>query len=170
MARETIPLNPDTIPFAEGAPSDELQVEAFGDNEVLIGDPELDFVEEVGTDFDSNIAELIPEEELDQANTQRIMNRIEHTKLRAIVSEITICFDPDDGETLIDSDALLMSQYKEFESILAGCLADQEQPKKDGDKSKWIIRMEMNAEEMLDRGITMEDVNFAIRNASTANS
>lgn len=107
---------------------------------------------------------LIPEEELDQANTQRIMNRIEHTKLRAVVSEITICFDPDDGETLIDSDELLMSQYKEFESILAGCLADQEQPKKDGDKSKWIIRMEMNAEEMLDRGITMEDVNFAIRN------
>ena len=66
MAREPILLNPDTIPFAEGAPSDELQVEAFGDDEVLIGDPELDFAEEISTDFDSNIAELIPEEDLNR--------------------------------------------------------------------------------------------------------
>ena len=35
----------------------------------------------------------------------------------------------------------------------------------DEDKSKWVIRMELNAEEMLDRGLNMDDINFAIKNA-----
>ena len=30
-------------------------------------------------------------------------------------------------------------------------------------KSKWIIRIELNVEEMLDRAITMDDINFAIK-------
>ena len=46
------------IPFAEGAPPDELQVETVGD-EVLIGDPELDNIEEVESSFDENLAEQI---------------------------------------------------------------------------------------------------------------
>ena len=43
----------DPIPFAEGAPPDNLQVEDFGDD-VLIGDPMLDVVEEEPTEFDAN--------------------------------------------------------------------------------------------------------------------
>ena len=46
----------DPIPFAEGAPPDDLQVENFGD-EVLIGDPALDIVPQVEMDFDANLAE-----------------------------------------------------------------------------------------------------------------
>ena len=46
------------IPFAEGAPPDELQVETVGD-EVLIGDPELDKIEDVESSFDENLAEQI---------------------------------------------------------------------------------------------------------------
>ncbi len=32
-------------------------------------------------------------------------------------------------------------------------------------KSKWVLRMKMNAEEMLDRNITMDDVHYALQNA-----
>jgi len=66
MAREPIPFQPDAIPFAESAPADDLQVESFGEDEVLIGDPNLDFVEEISTEFDSNLAEIIDEDELDK--------------------------------------------------------------------------------------------------------
>ena len=65
MAREPIPFQPDAIPFAESAPADDLQVESFGEDEVLIGDPSLDFVDEISTAFDSNLAEIIDEKELD---------------------------------------------------------------------------------------------------------
>jgi len=52
------------IPFAEGSPPDDLQIEDFGDDEVLIGDPELDIMQDVDSEFDSNLAEEIPEKEL----------------------------------------------------------------------------------------------------------
>ena len=66
MAREPIPFQPDAIPFAESAPADDLQVESFGEDEVLIGDPNLDFVDEISTAFDANLAEVIGEKELDK--------------------------------------------------------------------------------------------------------
>ena len=53
-----------SIPFAEGAPPDELVVEPFGKDEVLVGDPDLDAVKESDDDFDSNIAEQLDEKEL----------------------------------------------------------------------------------------------------------
>ena len=37
MARQPINIQPDPVPFAEAAPADDLQVEAFGEDEVLIG-------------------------------------------------------------------------------------------------------------------------------------
>ena len=55
----------DPIPFAEGAPPDNLQVEDFGDD-VLIGDPMLDVVEEEPTEFDANLAMVIDQSDLDK--------------------------------------------------------------------------------------------------------
>jgi hypothetical protein len=52
------------IPFAEGAPSDNLKVEQIGNNEVLIGDPELDIKQDIDTEFDANLAEDINDKEL----------------------------------------------------------------------------------------------------------
>jgi len=66
MARQPIPLQPDAIPFAESAPADDLQVESFGEDEVLIGDPQLDAIPEIDTEFDANIAELIDQDQLDR--------------------------------------------------------------------------------------------------------
>ena len=53
------------IPFAEGSPPDDLKVEEIGDD-VLIGDPELDIVEEAESSFDENLAEQIDEKELNR--------------------------------------------------------------------------------------------------------
>jgi len=107
---------------------------------------------------------LFSQEELEQENAQRIMHRIEHTKLREVVNSISICFDPDDSQTLIETDAELLEQYAEFENVLTGCLSEEDTIN-EKDKSRWIIRMELNAEEMLDRNLTVDDINFAIKNA-----
>jgi DNA-directed RNA polymerase II subunit RPB1 len=105
---------------------------------------------------------LFPDEERSKDNAQSIMTRIEHTKLRSIVKSVDICFDPDDMTTLIQNDGLLMEQYQRFEQELAECAGvDVDNP---DSRSKWILRMEMNAEEMLDRNITMDDVHYAIQN------
>ena len=56
MARKPVAIQQQTVPFSEGAPADDLQVETIGD-EVLIGDPELDKAVEVDSTFDENLAE-----------------------------------------------------------------------------------------------------------------
>ena len=67
MARE-----PQVIPFAEGMPADEFQVEEIGNDEVLVGDPSLDIIEEQESSFDQNLAETIDAKELNAVASQLI--------------------------------------------------------------------------------------------------
>jgi DNA-directed RNA polymerase II subunit RPB1 len=113
---------------------------------------------------------LFPNEEQDQENAKTLMHKLEHTKLRSIVDTVKICFDPDDLHTLIEEDKEIMEQYKEFETLVDECNGDegttQEDPGQgENNKSKWIIRLTFNVEEMLDRNLTMDDVHFAVKNA-----
>ena len=55
----------ENIPFAEGAPPDDLQVEFVGDD-VLIGDPDSDLPPETDSSFDDNLAEEIDQKTLDR--------------------------------------------------------------------------------------------------------
>ena len=97
----------------------------------------------------------------DKANTIQYM--LEHTKLSEIVTSVSICFDPDDMNTLILEDALTMSQYRDFENLVDECIGETGEDV--NEKSKWIIRMEMDPEVMLEKNITMDDVNFTLNNA-----
>jgi len=95
-----------------------------------------------------------------QEAAQDILHTIEYTKLYDIVKKITICFDPDNLQTLIEYDKVLMEQYNEVNNFINDCL---EQPQEDKQKSKWVIRMELNEIDMLDKDITMSDIHFALK-------
>jgi DNA-directed RNA polymerase II subunit RPB1 len=87
---------------------------------------------------------------------------LEHTKLVDVVKSVQICFDPNDRNTTIVDDSLLMEQYYEFEEMMEECMETEFD--KTVQKSKWILRMEMDAEALLDKNITMDDIHFAISN------
>ena len=106
---------------------------------------------------------LKPEEDHDREKAQVLANMIEHTQLREVVESVEICFDPDDLNTLIANDHDSISQFKEFENMLAAC-AGVEVAESTTDKSKWVIRMEIHKETMLEKNITMEDVHYAVKN------
>jgi len=106
---------------------------------------------------------LKEEEETQKEKAQTIMYMIEHTKLVEIVKSIEICFDPDDLNTLISEDKDTIQQYRAFESMVASC-AEVNLTNDENEKSKWIIRMEMDPEVMLEKNITMDDVNFTLNN------
>ena len=65
--------------------------------------------------------------------------------------------------TLILEDVLTMSQYRDFENLVDECIGEIGEDV--NEKSKWIIRMEMDPEVMLEKNITMDDVNFTLNNA-----
>jgi len=93
---------------------------------------------------------------------QELKYSLEYTSLKDITRSVSICFDPDDLETLIDEDKPLMAEYAAFSELVAGCGADFDD---DSEKSKWIIRFEMDRDSMLDKNINMDDVHFAIEHS-----
>ena len=107
---------------------------------------------------------LKQEDEKDREKAQGIMYMLEHTKLKEMVSSIEICFDPDDMNTLINQDESTMQQYRAFETMVDECM-EATVSEDTNERSKWIIRMEMNPEVMLEKNITMDDVNFVLKNS-----
>jgi DNA-directed RNA polymerase beta' subunit len=104
-----------------------------------------------------------PEDETEREKAQSIMYMLEHTKLQELVSSIEVCFDPDDLNTLIEEDKETMLQYREFENMMDDCA--NAQIADNNEKSKWIIRMVMNPEVMLEKNITMDDINFTLKSS-----
>ena len=102
-------------------------------------------------------------DEEDQDKATKFANMLEHTKLVDVVKSVQICFDPNDKATTIEEDRLLMEQFYEFENMIQEC---SEESADDGQgKSKWIVRIEMDAESLLDKNITMDDIHFTISNS-----
>ena len=115
---------------------------------------------------------LKKEDETERERAQTIMYMLEHTKLKEIVKGVELCFDPDDLNTLIDSDKSTLEQYRAFEALIDECATNDlveggggGKEGQENDKSKWIIRMEMDPTIMLEKNITMDDVNFTLKSA-----
>jgi DNA-directed RNA polymerase beta' subunit len=105
---------------------------------------------------------LKPEDERQKDKAHTIMYMLEHTKLEEIVKLTEICFDPDNLNTLIDEDKDCIEQYKAFENLVNEC-NEVSLESGETEKSKWIIRMIMDPEVMLEKNITMDDVNFTLK-------
>jgi len=124
---------------------------------------------------------LHPEDEIDKSRAITITHMLEHTNLQQIVDEVQICFDPNDDNTLIEEDIEFMKQYREFNEIITiqnntnsnlnvDETEQQQQSKTKNkkinnqlfEKSKWILRMKFKRDIMLEKNITMDDVNYTI--------
>lgn len=122
---------------------------------------------------------------------QEFIPMIEHTKFSEVVDTVEVCFDPDDLNTLVEQDRVVMTQYQDFEKLIEECVRDSViagtggVPNVPGEttaaaaaggggsaaassattKSKWIIRIKIDPEAMLDKKLTMDDIHFAIKNS-----
>jgi DNA-directed RNA polymerase beta' subunit len=65
---------------------------------------------------------LKDKEQESTARSQQIQYIVENTTLRDIVLSSSICFDPDELNTLIECDMQLMEQYKRFEQMMEECV------------------------------------------------
>jgi DNA-directed RNA polymerase II subunit RPB1 len=114
----------------------------------------------------STTIHLKSDENTDRVRAQEIKYTLEYTSLREITSSVSICFDPDDLQTLIDEDKPLMEEYAQFSSLISECAGKTNfDDDEDDGKSKWIVRFELDRESMLDKNINMDDVHFAIQHS-----
>ena len=106
---------------------------------------------------------LKPMDETDQDKASQFATRISHTKLIDIVKSVQVCFDPNPTATHIVEDQLFLEQFFEFEKMIEDCM---ESPSGNTpSRSKWIIRIEMDQESLIDKNINMDDIHFAISNS-----
>ena len=105
-----------------------------------------------------------PEDETQKEKAHSIMYMLEHTKLEEIVQSVEICFDPDDLNTSIEEDRETILQYKEFERMVSEC-TETSFHNDENEKSKWILRMTLDPEVMLEKNISMDDVYFTLKNS-----
>ena len=108
---------------------------------------------------------LKPYDETDRDRAIAFANMIEYTKLVDVVKSVKICFDPFDKGTNIEEDKKWLEEFYEFEQIMEECIGEDKEETK-LKKSKWVLRMEMDAEILLDKNITIDDIHFAIKNSS----
>ena len=132
---------------------------------------------------------LKPNDELSSDRAEGVSLLIGYMKLSEIVKGVKIMFDPRDD--VIPEDNLLIKRYLEFEQQVLDCnqadpltqdatasvteptenttkkrgkkaAAQKTQQEIEENKSKWVIRLEFDAETMLNKNITMDDVYFVL--------
>jgi DNA-directed RNA polymerase beta' subunit len=107
---------------------------------------------------------LNPNDESNKDAAADMIPFIELTRLEDIVKSVEICFDPSDSpnETKITADRLILAQYAEFQRMLKE-VGGEDETECERERSKWILRMEMDRESMYEKRVTMDDVHFAIK-------
>ena len=91
-----------------------------------------------------------------------IMSMIEYTTLKHLLRTIEIVYDPKDAG-IVDEDDFVKKQFSEFERLMKECNEEEDDDEKLS--HNWVIRMEMDPETMLEKNITMDDVNYTLKTA-----
>jgi DNA-directed RNA polymerase II subunit RPB1 len=112
-----------------------------------------------------------PAEETSREYARDAMNKLERTSLMELLETSEICFDPDDMNTLIKRDEVLMTKFNLFDDMITNCnITDADSNSTDApvvvkkkDRSKWVMRLTFDKETMFDKNITMDDIYFAIQ-------
>jgi DNA-directed RNA polymerase II subunit RPB1 len=102
---------------------------------------------------------LKPEYRQSKDKAREVVQDLELTILRNITEKVAIYWDASDSSTVIDEDKMLMEFYKMFEQ---GLLEDEGSATEE-QWSKWVLRLELNREEMFNRNISIQDIVFVIK-------
>ena len=85
----------------------------------------------------------------DKKKCKEILNTVETTYFKDIVSSTKIYYDPDDFNTTIEEDKLFLATYQEF--------VNQEMISVEN-LSPWLLRMEFEKEKLVEYDISMIDI------------
>ena len=102
---------------------------------------------------------LKPEYRSNKDKAREVVQDLELAVLRSITNKVSIYWDEKDDTTVVDDDKDLMKFYKLFEE---GLMADEGLEET---WSKWVLRLELNREEMFNRNISMQEVVSVTKNA-----
>jgi hypothetical protein len=95
---------------------------------------------------------LKPEYRKNKDKAREVVQDLELTVLRNITDKVAIYWDENDERTVVQEDLQLMSFYRQFEMDTQSA-----------NWSKWMLRLELNREEMFNRNISIQEVVSVIK-------
>ena len=101
---------------------------------------------------------LKPEYRNNKDKAREVVQDLELTVLRNITEKVAIYWDGNNDDTVIDEDRELMKFYRLFEENVMSEEGVAEV------WSKWVLRLELNREEMFNRNISMQEIVSVIKN------
>jgi DNA-directed RNA polymerase II subunit RPB1 len=101
---------------------------------------------------------LKPEYRNNKDKAREVVQDLELTVLRNITDKVGIYWDEKDSETVIEDDRELMEFYNLFQQEL---IADEKIDEEN--LSKWVLRLELNREEMFNRNISIQEIVTVIK-------
>ena len=93
-----------------------------------------------------------PEYRQSKEKARELVQDLELTLLRSITNKVAIYWDPKDENTVIEEDRQLINFYREIEEVGNNRTSQM-----------WLLRLELNREEMFNKNISMADVVFVIQ-------
>jgi DNA-directed RNA polymerase II subunit RPB1 len=95
---------------------------------------------------------LLPEYANNKTKAREVAQELELTLLRDMTVKTAIYYDPTDTNSILKEDRELLAFYKLFELAEAPAAW-----------SKYILRLELDRQQMFDKNITMDDIHYVLR-------
>lgn len=147
-----------------GEPATQMTLNTFhfagvSSKNVTLGVPRLKEILNVASNIKTPSMTVIAETPEGTYGTQQLVkdlrNKVEHTNLRSITAMSEVHFDPDVMSTNIDEDFDMVESYF--------LIPDQGAQDDLGRQSRWILRITLDRQSVLDKSLRVEDVAAAIK-------
>ncbi|KAK4170350.1 hypothetical protein QBC43DRAFT_4430 [Cladorrhinum sp. PSN259] len=144
-----------------GEPATQMTLNTFhfagvSSKNVTLGVPRLKEILNVAKDIKTpSMVVYLDSPNATQEEAKRMRNAVEHTSLRSVTAVTEIYYDPVITETVIPEDSDLVESY-----FLIG---DQSASEPIDAQSRWLMRIILDRQKMLDKGLRVEDVAAAIK-------
>ncbi|KAI2630331.1 beta and beta-prime subunits of DNA dependent RNA-polymerase [Hypomontagnella submonticulosa] len=142
-----------------GEPATQMTLNTFhftgiSSKNVTLGVPRLKEILNVARNIKTPSMMVYLDGNTSQEHAKKLRSAVEHTSLRSVTSMVEIYYDPDIESTNIEEDEDFVTSYF--------LLPDDSQPPIDK-QSRWLLRLTLDRQKMLDKGLTVEDVTIRLR-------
>ena len=143
-----------------GEPATQMTLNTFhfagvSSKNVTLGVPRLKEILNVATNIKTPSMVVYQEgDSASQATAKLLRSAVEHTKLRSVTAATEIYHDPDIQSTAIEADLDMVESY---------FIIPEESHDSPDNQSRWLLRLTLDRQKMLDKGLRVEDVAMKIK-------
>ncbi|EON98349.1 putative dna-directed rna polymerase ii largest subunit protein [Phaeoacremonium minimum UCRPA7] len=144
-----------------GEPATQMTLNTFhfagvSSKNVTLGVPRLKEILNVASDIKTpGMVVYLDTEDATQEAAKVLRSAVEHTNLRSVTAMTEIYYDPDIRSTNIEADIDIVESYF--------LIPDSEAVDNTDQQSRWLLRITLDRQKMLDKGLTVEDVASRIK-------